>query len=287
MSDIRSKLNEVYSLEQLASGQTWLHHRHTAAKLLVTLVYIVCVTSLERHSVGRLTPFLLYPVMIMAAADIPVKMILKRSAAALPFCVFAGISGLIIERDAWIFLPGGIALTEGTAAFLVLIIRTLLCVSAVLIMTAITPFTDITGQLRRIHIPSFFVTLFEMIYRYLGVLADEVYIMLTAYRLRSGGMKWPDIRHAGSFIGQLLLRSNDRAERIYNAMKCRGYGNSPSAINDVKGQKHSNTTNSTMPGTGRLNAADLLFILIGAGTSVLFSAFDLPGFLGALVTGGM
>jgi len=31
------------------------------------------------------------------------------------------------------------------------------------------------------------------------------------------------MRDMGSFAGQLLLRSFDRAERVYNAMKCRGY----------------------------------------------------------------
>jgi cobalt/nickel transport system permease protein len=31
------------------------------------------------------------------------------------------------------------------------------------------------------------------------------------------------MKDMGSFTGQLLLRSFDRAERIYNAMKCRGY----------------------------------------------------------------
>ena len=277
MADIRSKLNEVYSLEQLASGRTWLHRRHPAVKLLVTLVYIVCVISLERHSAGRLTPFLLYPVIILAAADIPLMMILRRSAAALPFCIFAGISGLVIERAPWI-LPGGIVLTEGTAAFIVLIVRTLLCVSAVLIMTALTPFTDITSQLRRMHLPGFFVTLFEMIYRYLGVLAEEAYIMLTACRLRGNGAKWPDIRHAGSFIGQLLLRTSDRAERIYNAMRCRGYGTEIiSTIND----------RSAGRARQRMDTGDYLFLLAGAGSSILFRIFDLPGLLGALITGGM
>jgi cobalt/nickel transport system permease protein len=31
------------------------------------------------------------------------------------------------------------------------------------------------------------------------------------------------MRDMGVFSGQLLIRSFDRAERVYNAMKCRGY----------------------------------------------------------------
>ena len=39
--------------------------------------------------------------------------------------------------------------------------------------------------------------------------------MVTAYRLRGNGAKWPDIHRFGPFVGQLLLRSADRAERVF------------------------------------------------------------------------
>jgi cobalt/nickel transport system permease protein len=63
----------------------------------------------------------------------------------------------------------------------------------------------------------------EMIYRYIGVLMEEVHSMTTAYALRSGGKKALEMRHMGSFLGMLLLRGFDRAERVYAAMLCRGY----------------------------------------------------------------
>ena len=75
------------------------------------------------------------------------------------------------------------------------------------------------------HVPGMLVMLFEMIYRYMGTLADEAATMVMAYRMRGNGKQWPDLRHFGPFVGQLLLRSADRAERVYHAMQCRGYGN--------------------------------------------------------------
>jgi cobalt/nickel transport system permease protein len=65
--------------------------------------------------------------------------------------------------------------------------------------------------------------MFEMTYRYIGVLFVEAYSMFTAYSLRSTGAKGIAIKDMGCFAGQLLLRSIDRADRVYNAMKCRGY----------------------------------------------------------------
>jgi len=65
--------------------------------------------------------------------------------------------------------------------------------------------------------------MFELTYRYTGVLLNEAYSMNIAYSLRSPNRKGIEMRDMGSFLGQLLLRSFDRAERVYNAMKCRGY----------------------------------------------------------------
>ena len=56
-----------------------------------------------------------------------------------------------------------------------------------------------------------------------AVLLEEVYAMTTAYKLRSGVKKALEMRHMGSFAGQLLLRGFDRAERVHAAMRCRGY----------------------------------------------------------------
>jgi len=47
--------------------------------------------------------------------------------------------------------------------------------------------------------------------------------MNIAYLLRSPDKKGIEMRDMGSFAGQLLIHSFDRAEQVYNAMKCRGY----------------------------------------------------------------
>lgn len=286
MAEIRSRVSALYSLEQLAGGESVIHRLHPGVKLAVTFLYIICVVSLERHAPGRLAPFLLYPVTVMALARIPVKMILTRCAAALPFCIFAGISNLLLERQPWLVLgQGQVVITAGAVSFLVLLLRTLLCVGAVLILAAVTPMTQLTGQLRRMHVPGLLVTLFEMIYRYLGTLADEAATMVTAYRMRSGGKKWPDLRHFGPFVGQLLLRSADRAQRVYYAMQCRGYGNPvpQHRQNPQQPKKPAAPAASAGQKAPRPLPADLLFLLLAGGSSLLFRLADLPVMLGSLL----
>ena len=47
--------------------------------------------------------------------------------------------------------------------------------------------------------------------------------MTTAYRLRAPGQKGIRWNAWGSFLGQLLLRSMDRAEELYASMRLRGF----------------------------------------------------------------
>lgn len=222
MTDIRSKISELYSLEQLAGGDSPIHRLHPLAKLAATLVYTGCVVSFGRLRFAPLAPYVFYPVLVMALADVPWGMVARRTLLALPFCLFVGISDLALDRSVLFFL-GGTAVTGGMLACAALLLRTFLCVAAVLVLVAVTPLAQLTGELRRLHVPGMLVLLFEMTYRYIGTLLGEAFSLHTAYLVRRGPRRGISLRDAGCLIGQLLLRSFDRAERIYAAMQCRGY----------------------------------------------------------------
>jgi len=179
--------------------------------------------SFGRYDFAPLAPFLFYPVIITAIAEIPYRALLPKLLIALPFCLFAGITNVIYERGvAW--LIWGIQVSYGAVSLLTILLKMYLCVSAALLLTATTPLSELSAQLRRLRIPYIMVMVFEMTYRYIGVLLEETGSMTTAYHLRSAGKKALEMRHMGSFVGVLLLRGFDRAERVYSAMLCRGYG---------------------------------------------------------------
>ncbi len=266
MTDIQSKIHAIYAIEQLAQRKTGIHLLHPCAKIIGTVVYIVCVVSSDRYVVSALMAYLLYPVLVMALAEIPYGMIGKRLLLALPFCLFAGVSDLLFDRAPVLYL-GAFAVSGGMLSCGILLLRTLLCVAAVLILVAVTPFSELTGQLRRMHVPRFLVLLFEMTYRYVGTLIEETASMYIAYGLRSRTKKGLDIRHMGSFVGQLLLRSFDRAERIYQAMQCRGYA-----------LAHTWQTKRRMQG------ADYAFLALVCGSSVWFHFINLARILGRMLS---
>ena len=264
MADIRSRTREIYGLEQLSEKNTLIHRRDPMVKLLSCCVYLVCLLSLNRQSVGQMSAFFLYPVVVLALAEVPFGMVLRRSLVVLPFCLMACVGNLAVERQA-VMRIGGLTITAGMVSSLSILLRAMLSVAAVLTLIAVTPFPQLTAALRRLHIPASFVALLEMTYRYVGALMEEASSMWAAYQLRGGGKKL-DIRHMGSFAGSLLLRSFDRAERIYGAMKCRGYGGSW-----YGGRKQ------------EINSGDLIYTMAAVLTSLLFRWINVPGWIGRMI----
>ncbi|GBU21039.1 hypothetical protein R80B4_00927 [Fibrobacteres bacterium R8-0-B4] len=214
-------IRELYALEQLSDRDTCVHRLHPITKLSVTIVFIITVASFDRYSLGRLIPYIFYPTLLMALSETPYSMLLKRFLIALPFCLFTGAANVIFDT-APAFTIGAVTISYGLISLFTLLFKTYLCVMAVLLLISVTPIAEITDAMRRLKIPGIFVAMFEMTYRYIGVLFAEAHSMRTAYILRSAGGKGIAMRDMGGFAGQLLLRSVDRADRVYNAMICRG-----------------------------------------------------------------
>ena len=249
---MKSRIQEFYSLEQLSGGSTCIHRLHPLVKLLAAVFFIIVVVSFGRYDFGRLIPFIFYPALLMALSETPYTMLLKRLLIALPFCLLAGIANMIFDTAAD-FTIGSLTVSYGMISFFTIIVKTCLCVMAVLILIAVTPVFEITNTMRRLRIPHIFIVIFEMVYRYIGVIFDEAYSIFIAYSLRSVNKKGIHIRDMGSVIGQLLLRSFDRSDRVYNAMKCRGY-----ALRAIPGSRK------------KITAADFVFIAAVCVFAVIF-----------------
>lgn len=266
MADIYGKTRELYRLETLAEGNTILHRLHPGVKLAGCIGYLICLLSLPPAALGRMAAFVWYPIVLIALGELPLGMMLRRCLLVLPFCLFIGVGNLIVQRQVVLSL-GTVPVTAGMISCLGIVLRAVLSVAAVLILIGTTPFSRLTGLLRRLHFPGMLIALLEMTYRYIGVLMEEAGSLSDAYHLRAPGKKGLEMRHMGPLAGSLLLRSFDRAERIYGAMECRGYGSRWSR------------------GTAqKLTAGDLLFLLAAVGSSVLFRMVDVAGWLGGVLS---
>lgn len=222
MANLQKAITQLNHLEDMAQKNTCIHRCPALSKIAVAFCYLWIVVSFSTYDVTGLLVMTVFPIMIMALAEIPYPPLFKRLLIAIPFVVFTGISNIIIWQET-AFWIGSIPISYGILSFVCLFMKTILSVGAVLILIATTPLPDITDALLYIHIPRFLIRQLNMTYHYIGILVGETASMHLAYQLRSA-KRGINMKHMGSFVGQMILRSFDRAERVYYAMKCRGYG---------------------------------------------------------------
>lgn len=106
-------------------------------------------------------------------------------------------------------------------------LRALGVVASVYFLAMNTPMTDITGALRRLHVPALLVELMELMYRFIFVLYETMHRIRTAQASRLG---YDGLIHAyhstGTLVAMLFVRAWQKSERIYAALESRGGGQS-------------------------------------------------------------
>lgn len=266
MSDIKNAIYNLRLLDELARKDTSLHRLHPLVKLLTTIVFLVVVISFERYAILGLLPFFFYPVITFALGEIPVVPILKRILPVAPFVLGIGIFNPVFDQQTVTLL--GISLSRGWLTFLSLSLKTGLTVTAVLLLIATTGMDALGASLRTLRIPKLFVMVLLLTYRYITVLIEETARVLRGYSLRAPNQKGIHRSAWGSLAGQLLLRTLDRAQRVYQAMCLRGF----------TGEYH----------TGRkvkVTGYDFLYLATWCIFFIVARMFNIPGLLGMLFTG--
>ena len=210
-------------LDLLADGDTPLHRLDPRAKLLATAIFVVCVVSFGKYEVARLLPFFLYPAVVVGLAELPLTFLLKKLLLVSPFVIFIGIFNPWLDREVMVQL-GPLAISGGWVSFASLLLRFTLTVGAALLLIATTGFAAICMALEQLGAPRVFTVQLLLLYRYLFVLIGESIRMTRAQSLRSfNAGRGVGYRVFLQMLGNLLLRTIDRAQRIHLAMLSRAF----------------------------------------------------------------
>ncbi len=213
---------EVGQMDELGRMDTPVHRLDARIQTVTTAVFIVIVMSFPRYAISALMPLFIYPFTLLAIARIPPGFILKKVAIALPFALFVGLFNPLLDRQTALQI-GSFEISGGWISFASIMLRFVLTVSAGLILIASTGIHRLCAGLEQMGVPKLFAVQLLFLYRYLFVIGDEALRMLRSVQVRSAGGKKLSLRTYGMLIGHLLLRSMDRAQRIYRAMASRGF----------------------------------------------------------------
>ena len=222
MNKLTKAQTELWEMDELAKGTSPIHGLHPLAKLAVTVFYIFTVVSFPKYDLSGLMILVLYPVILYQIADIPVSTCFYKLRLVLPLVCAVGLVNPFLDRKILLYI-GTVPITGGLVSMATLMLKGVFSLMASFLLIATTPIDQICAALGKLHVPQVLTTLLLLTYRYIGVMLEEVTIMTEAYKLRAPGQKGIHISAWGSFLGQLLLRSMDRAQELYGSMLLRGF----------------------------------------------------------------
>lgn len=268
MSKLISSWNNIQYFEEEALKKTIIHRLNPLVKLLVTFAFIMTVVSFDKYALSAMLPLFLYPMVMITLSELSIKSLLIRMAFTAPFVIGIGILNPFFDHTPLVTI-GTITITGGWISFISILIRFSLTVIAALILIGVSGINGIAKSLLNLNIPRIFVLQLLFMYRYISVLIEETAQIIQAYSLRSKNQKSIQFKVIGSLLGQLLLRSMDRAQRIYHAMICRGFDGEIRAI-------------STSP----IGKNDLLFLMFWIGYFFAVRFLHIPNLIGRIFIGG-
>ncbi|MEN6463019.1 MAG: cobalt ECF transporter T component CbiQ [Syntrophomonas sp.] len=239
---MKQTISEELATEYFA-GLNGLLQRFDPRVKLISALSLIILVGITR-SISVLLAIWIFTLILMFYSCLPVFTLQKRIWGLIPlFSLLAaspGMFNVIIDGSpllviyqftrpvVWwgIHMPDSIFITkQGTIAAIFLFLRVGISMSLGVLLTITTPIAKLLKSLRIIGVPSLFVMIIEMSYRYLAMLLNISIEMFEARYARTVGRLSLHSQRAqvGSSIAALFVRSMAVSEEVYQAMTARGY----------------------------------------------------------------
>ena len=204
-------------------------------KLAAVLLPCLAISLLEYLPAAALA--LLLALILVFVARLPLSWYLARIGGVALFMVWFVIllPWLIPDTKPGLSI-GPLHLSYGLALALLLCSKAFAIVSLIMVHLATTPLPATLKAAHALYMPGLVVQVALLSYRYIFVVAGEFTRLRTALRVR--GYRNRADRHSYRTIGQvsgtLLVRGYERAERVGQAMRCRGFDGRFRALHEFR-----------------------------------------------------
>lgn len=198
-------------------AHTPAHHLDPRSKLFVGLLFVGFVLFADPLS---FTKGLSYGGLLLGAfvlARPPAKTLFQRILGILPFALLMLVSAAFTPFS-W-------------EHFAQVVTKALLSIGAMTLVSLTTPFPDMLRALEKLHLPKLLILFLAFLFRYGAVLRREALQLERGWKARYFGRLWTQQwTRLGHILAALLIRSYERAERIYAAMLARGFSGQTSFV---------------------------------------------------------
>jgi cobalt/nickel transport system permease protein len=204
-------------------GSSVVHRLPAVVKLVALAAVVIAVVATPREQAWALVSEAIIVAAVAIVARLGPGTVARRMLVGAPLLAFA-VALPVVGSAPRVSVEGVSLSVAGMWAAWSILAKGLVCLAAVIVMTATTTVPEIMEGLARLRVPSLIVGIASFMVRYLDVLAEESGRMRTAMTARGYVPRW--LWQAAPTAGAasvLFVRSYERGERIHGAMMARGY----------------------------------------------------------------
>ncbi|MGB3138918.1 MAG: cobalt ECF transporter T component CbiQ [Nodosilinea sp.] len=221
----------------VASTDTYIHresviHRWSPRLKLVSLGALMFAFATVQHL--ALVPWLLgLTAMLYGLSELPLSFLRQRLSYPGMFILAVVVLLPLTVGETVLWQWGWLTLRlEGLQATGLIVGRFVSILTLGFILLGTTPFLTLLQAMRSLGLPNLLADMTLLSYRYLFEIAAMLSTMQQAMRLRGFGhrpQRWlrvnsQTMQQLAMLAGNLLIRSYEQSERVYKAMRLRGYG---------------------------------------------------------------
>lgn len=210
--------------DDIVNSESLLYRFEPRLKIVSLFLYSISLAFFKSYQVLLFSLFL--SSLLVVFSRLPVKEIVKR---LLPVNLMVAFLWLFLPFSTggeMIYTVGPLSVTkEGLGLATLLTIKANALVLLFIAFVASTPVNTAGHAMGKLGMPDKLVHLFFFTYRYLHVIHGE-YLRLKRAMLIRGFVPGTNIHTYRSYaylVGMLLVKSVERAERVHDAMLCRGF----------------------------------------------------------------
>ena len=212
MTDISKAISEIRKIDELGERDTIIHRIDSSIKIIITIIYVIKVLAMKQFILSNVICIILYPLILFKVGKVPLIFILKKVLFVLPIVIGLSLANLIVNFSC----------SEIYSSLLLLFKCSFSLVGSLLLIVT-TGVNNLAIGLKKLKMPMILIMQILMLYRYIIFMMEEFYRVKSAYELRTLGEKSMNIKDYAQIIGQMLLKTIDRSEKVYEAMQLRGF----------------------------------------------------------------
>lgn len=194
----------------------FLNNLYVSIFLLIVSMVLIIYTN-PQVDFFTYIKFMIVPAAFLITAILPVLIVQDSN-----------LKFIIIEKY-------NIGITENSLSFSInLVFRAVSAVSITYFLALSTPMVYFLESLHKLKLPKLFISLMELVYRYIFILLDEAYAVYKSQVLRLGYKNFKSsIICLGELAATLFIRAYKKADLSYECLLSRGYNGEINTIDEV------------------------------------------------------